>query len=326
MIRVYHLYCNQRNSFLSLKQNIQQVKNESIAIQDELKAILQRRDTSISELKTMNSEANEKIITLEKALVQEKALFHEYRSDTKKEIEMNQIKEENRKAQDEAIKNELHQRIDFFMIITSSYIQGLYDQCLAQEQLMLVEDPTFRPAISRQRLKGGNTKNLNLILEQLNNKIESIHINWEGMLQNDDDRRVIFGNLNNRSQLNLSYIDDLIKKIHIKYTSEVARIESDHGSSLDQLVSRHRNEKSKLLMQIASKNDNYTGLENTFHEKSKKLSDTISDNDKLHEMLKEREAYIVEQDNQMSDFQRNEVTLQNEISSVRIFKLIVTAI
>ncbi len=308
-----------------MKQNLQQVKDESIVIQDELKATLQCRDTSISELNRMNSEANEKIIALEKALDQEKALFHKYRSDMKKEIEMNQIKEENRKAQDETIKNELHERIDFFMIITSSYIQGLYDQCLAQEQLMLVEDPTFRPATSRQ-LKGGNTKNLNLILEQLNNKIESVHINWEGLLQNDDERRVIFGNLNNRSQLNLSYIDDLIKRIHIKYTSEVARIESDHGSSLDQLLSKYKNEKSKLQMQIASKNDNYNGLEKTFHEESKKLSDTISDNDKLHEMLKDKEAYIVEQNNQMSDFQRNEFTLQNEISSVRIFKLIVTTI
>ena len=246
-------------------------------------------------------------------MTEEKLRGEEYRFQMEKELHVQQINEEKRITEENMIKNGLTDRVGFFMTLTSSYIQGLYEQCLAQEELILIEDSSL-PAYTTQKI--GNRTKSNLIIERLENKIESIHIDWEGILQNDDDRRKVFGNLNNRSQINMSHIDYLIKRIHSKNSSETTRIQKGHENELVEIFSRHRNELSRLQKQMSIKDSNYKTLDTSLKKQKEQLSNASIDIEKLNEVLKEKQRRIDNLDSQILNAKKKEASLQQDLSTV----------
>ena len=278
-----------------------------------MKATISHRERSISELETTLKNANKKIHQQQEAMTEEKLRGEEYRFQMEKELHVQRINEEKRIIEENMIKNGLTDRVGFFMTLTSSYIQGLYEQCLAQEELILIEDSSL-PAYTTQKI--GNRTKSNLIIERLENKIESIHIDWEGILQNDDDRRKVFGNLNNRSQINMSHIDYLIKRIHSKNSSETTRIQKGHENELVEIFSRHRNELSRLQKQMSIKDSNYKTLDTSLKKQKEQLSNASIDIEKLNEVLKEKQRRIDNLDSQILNAKKKEASLQQDLSTV----------
>lgn len=200
------------------------------------------------------------------------------------------------------------------MTLTSSYIQGLYEQCLAQEELILIEGSSL-PVHNKQKIRTQTKKNL--ILERLENKIDSIHIDWEGILKNDDDRRKVFGNLNNRSQINMSHIDELVKRIHSKNSSETMRIQKGHENELMDTFSRHRNELARLQKQIRFKDSNYNVLDMSLKKQKEQLSNASIDIKKLNETLKEKQRRIDNLDSQILHAKKEESFMQQDLLKVK---------
>lgn len=302
------------SQILSLKKNIQQIEDESEATQNELKATIYHRQRSVSELEAMLKNANSKIDQLEEAISMEKLRSEEYRLKMDNELKMQQINEEKRIEEENMVKQGLADRIDFFMTLTSSYIQGLYEQCLAQEELILIEGSSL-PVHNKQKIRTQTKKNL--ILERLENKIDSIHIDWEGILKNDDDRRKVFGNLNNRSQINMSHIDELVKRIHSKNSSETMRIQKGHENELMDTFSRHRNELARLQKQIRFKDSNYNVLDMSLKKQKEQLSNASIDIKKLNETLKEKQRRIDNLDSQILHAKKEESFMQQDLLKVK---------
>lgn len=297
---------------------MQRTKEESCAIQNNLKATIAHRETSITELKAIVTNANDNIHRLEDELKEEKRLSEKHRDEMDKKILSLRIKEEERISQDTDIKLQLTKRVEFFKTLTSSYIQGLYEQCLAQEELILMEDQSFYSTQALSKMKCGNVPNLNLIAENLENKIESVHIDWESLLHDDDDRRIIFGNLNNRSQMNLSQIDNVMKRIHAQYLSEIKQIRTGHENDIKEVSSRHREGLFQLQNQIRLKESNFGSLERSFTAKVEKLSDALDEVENLKVTLTDKEEQIFQLSHQVVEAKENANVLHHEISEVRM--------
>ena len=92
-------------------------------------------------MENLVANANQNILELEEELKLEKRSHGEYRIVTNKEMKRRQKEEESRAQKDLATNNSLANRIKFLTTLTSSYVQGLYEQCIAQEELVLLEDP-----------------------------------------------------------------------------------------------------------------------------------------------------------------------------------------
>ena len=73
------------------------------------------------------------------------------------------------------------------------------------------------------------------IEEKISQKIDSTHINWKLELEDENERRKVFGNLNNRVLMNLGHIDSLIKRLHAKHSNEIC----NHVKKVDSICATY---------------------------------------------------------------------------------------
>ena len=233
-----------------------------------MEVTIRHREASIEEFKSSLKGCHEKTRHLECDLHKEQAVYQKFRAEMLQDLEICEMEAKQRKEENEIEKGVLSKRIAHLMTMTSSYIQNLYEQCLTQEELISLENQSLsryqnRINETKKSIVAKNKKGVHLIVERLENRIESIHIDWEGLLKDDDDRRVVFGNLNNRSQINHNQIDDLIKQIHVKRKSDLEKTELNHSNTINELKSKQQTETSLLKDEIEVNKERLMAVEST---------------------------------------------------------------
>lgn len=187
-----------------------------------------------------------------------------------------EVEAKRRAEEDKAEVDALSNRVAHFMTLTSSYIQSLYEQCLTQERMISLEDPSLLSIHSSNskfhRSTSMNKKKVNHVIDRLENSIESMHVDWEGILCDDNDRRIVYGNLNNRSQINNSQIDNLIKRIKQRQKSELDSLQLKNSQALNALKSNYQSEISSLNKQIYLTERKLKDLNATLNESKNDLS------------------------------------------------------
>lgn len=250
-----HIRTHTHDIYRSLNETIKVIEDDANFKQNALEAAIQHHKASINELTSSLKGCHEKILHLECDSHKEQVDHQKFRAQMLQDLQNCEMEAKRRKEEDEIKKGVLSKRIAHLMTMTSSYIQNLYEQCLTQEELISLENQSMsrnnkRINESKQSIVAKNKKNVHLIIERLEKRIESIHIDWEGLLKDDDDRRVVFGNLNNRSQINHSQIDDLIKQIHVRRKSDLEKTELNHSNAINELKCKQQTETSLLKDQI----------------------------------------------------------------------------
>lgn len=290
---------------------------------NELKENIAQRDKSISNLSSMNSSLKENIYQLEAALKDNKQLGKETNEQFEKRFQELKAQEEQRAAREKNVEIKLMERIDSLMNLTSSYIQSLYEQCLVQEDILMIEDPSLLPMAASHNVKMKSLQRqqptLHMILERLVKKIDSNHIDWEGLLQKDEDRRIIFGNLNNRAELNTSHIDTVLKKNHAKHSFTIKQAEIENDTNMKETCSRHYSEIEKLRNQIKTKDESYLTLKASLKENNHKLTEALSTIDTLKGQISDTQKQKDSLDHQVRNATRRGTVLNNDLAMVSLF-------
>lgn len=262
--------------------------------------------------------ANEKISELDDQIKDQKMKADKNHSVMEAEMIRRCREEEIRRITDEGIKTDLLERIDALKVMTSSYIQGLYEQCLAQEIILSRDVPSGQIKPTKMISKK-SIPIFDFVLDRLEAKIESTQIDWGVLLEKDEDRRKIFGHLNNRSHMNISQIDELLKLIHSRKSTEMHHMKVDYKTAINDINLRHKKEVSTLYEEIKTKDMKYAGLDKSYKEKTAKLSNTTNELNKLTKLMNKKKKHIQELEKRIINFRSKEESLQNDISEVSMF-------
>ncbi len=302
-------------------QNTIKITNEvAIAKQNELRGTLCHHEKEIDDLRASLKERDQNILKLENDLQTEQKNHVEIQNKMKWEFEQYKNEAQCHMDEDKAKNDALTSRVEFLTTMTSSYIQNLYEQCLALEKIISLEDEELLKVHSTHMFHKSSTKTkpiVKLVMEHLVNRMESIYIDWEGILTNDDDRRVIFGNLNNRSQINNGQIDDLIKRIHVRKKSELERIHSSHVEAMTSLKLNYENELTSLRQQIEDDKRELKDKETTLLKRQENLSNALT---KIEDVTGVNEKYaqrITKLETDVSEFRTRFNESQDQLLTVR---------
>ena len=313
----FTIYCSFVYSY-SLKSNLSQAKLEYAAVIVEIQTKIKCKEEVISEMKLKLLFANEKISELDDQIKDQKMKADKNHSVMEAEMIRRYREEEIRRITDEGIKTDLLERIDALKVMTSSYIQGLYEQCLAQEIILSRDVPSGQIKPTKMISKK-SISIFDFVLDRLEAKIESTQIDWGVLLEKDEDRRKIFGHLNNRSHMNISQIDELIKLIHSRKSTEMHHMKVDYKTAINDIDLRHKKEVSTLYEEIKTKDMKYAGLDKSYKEKTAKLSNTTNELNKLTKLMNKKKEHIQELEKIIINFRSKEESLQNDISEVSMF-------
>lgn len=207
--------------------------------------------------------------------------------------------------------------VEVLSTLTSSYIRGLYDHCMVQEKILLLAETPPPTSMKARRipisLAGGS---LGLVMERLDKKFESVNIDWDSVLMDDKDRRQIFGNLNNRMQINLNSIDRFITKIRGKYDYEMKQMGEDNTRKELDIHSAH-------AVQLCKLEDNQIQLEEELNKLSKQHKVTTEDLEKtkieLEITIEEKNGEIVDIETQLSD--RSDLHVDRDVLREQLHKV-----
>ena len=162
----------------------------------------------------------------------EKNEAEKYRKETHLEMERREKQKIERAANDQHRNDELNKRVDELNLLTLSHIRGLYDQCLEEENILHIEGALPGTKVTRIPPSDQRSTPIKYIEEQITKKKSSTHIEWGVVLEDEKERRKVFGNLNNRVLMNLGHIDSLIKRLHTKHTYELKRLKNNHAKEV----------------------------------------------------------------------------------------------
>jgi hypothetical protein len=190
-----------------------------------------------------------------------------FREDIQVSMAMREKQEEERATKDQQRNDKLSKRAEELTHLTLSHIQGLYDQCLDEEQILGFQRvlPTTRVTWILSSYQESTP--LNYIEDMISQKTDSTRIDWGVVLEDEKERRIVFGNLNNRVLMNLSRIDSFIKRLHTKHDYELNRLKDTHGKRVSNIC-RTYDEKISILEGIGK------DRENRLNEMSKECIDT----------------------------------------------------
>jgi len=218
--------------------------------------------------------------------------------------------------------------IEVLSTLTSSYIRGLYEHCIVQENILpLLEEspPPDRPA----KISEGN---LALVMERLNKKIESAHVDWDSVLMDDKDRRQIFGNLNNRMQMNLSDINRFIAKIRRKHEVEMRRKGEDNAlkelnvkKSYEVQLCKVDEQKIQLRKEFYNLSNQHEATKKDLEETCTKLEKNMREGKKKKDIItgveKQLSELHEERDNIFQQLQETRQTLNDEIENLTLSEI-----
>ena len=297
--------------------NIRLIKDRNKSLEQKLAQTIEERNTTVSDLERQLEDAKREIAILKDSLSKEKQEANAFREETKVEVQKCQSIEHDRAAKDLAANEELTQKVNVLTNLSASYIQGLYDQCLEQEQILLLEGALPSVHGTKKNTKS-DIESLRHIEEKLKQKKDSIHINWEMMLKDESVRRIIFGNLNNRTQMNLGHIDKLIQKLHAKYGNEMRRVNKTNEQRLNGVCTSY-DDKISLLQTQATRTDTELDLVSTDCLETKKhLATALSDIERMKVDKTNCDETIVGLDQALSETKQSNASLNNELSKVRL--------
>jgi hypothetical protein len=243
-----------------LESELSVSRNEINEMKCQFKEAATRYERTIQGWESRNLISKEKIANLEREILLKVDEDKEYRQKVKLDIDSYNEAEEKRTVQYAAEKDMITDKLNVLDSLTSSYIRGLYDHCLAQDEILDIESKERK---TKNPSKNGIQSNkLSYVFERLENKSESMHIDWDEILGNENDRRQIYGKLNNRAERNLSDISKLIN-----------RMRSRHGAIMKKSQDKCD---QKLLNQRSSYESHLTGLRKSVQEKETALSEITS--------------------------------------------------
>lgn len=298
---------------------MKQYENDQNNLQVKIDCITFERNKSVSDLGDQLKEANDRILHLEQDL--QNAVHEANKLEMHYSDEMDrrdQLESTKRKEAENAI-NDLTERVNLLVNLTSSYVHGLFDHCHAQEKTLRAEN--FLPDRYKNHRKTGNTKSEidfdetnetmpNLLQYHLGKGMDCNTINWESILQNEDDKRKSLVYLNNRIQINHDQFGNLISKLHRKYQSSTKWLEEKHLKDLqeERTISREKNqelvkfleEKEEIIKDLICKVDDLKG----------EVDCQISFNQKLR--LKDEESCST-----MALLEKDKNSLLEEVSTIK---------
>ena len=210
---------------------------------------------------------------------------------------------------------QMEEKIQSLTNLTCSYIRGIYDHCIEQERLMVQKKHRLSNTISKSM-----SGNLKVVIDHLHCGKNSKKLDWDALLKDDIDRRLIFGNLTNRLQMGIYEISNLFKTISEEHKIECKRMSKSKERIIDDLTQTHTKtmkaledslSKSKQygqscddkILEITQMNEqmkdkNCTlqnqciSLENHFEEKQRELHHTRNNLTKLKTIIKDKEEEI----------------------------------
>lgn len=223
--------------FLSFRQDgiIRSTKQQLDSLEKKLAHTMNERNTTVENLDAKLASANMLIKDLRAELLKEKKEAEAFRKDTKLNLEMREQKESERSANDQRRNNDSSKQVDELTNLTLSHIQGLYDQCLEQELILIAEGALPKTRVKRMSSSSEQITPIKSIEEKISQQIDSTHINWKVELEDEHERRKVFGNLNNRVLMNLGHIDSLIKRLHAKHSNEIC----NHVKKVDSICATY---------------------------------------------------------------------------------------
>ena len=215
--RINSLYDKGKDSIIALQK-------EHIKVADADKCTIATLDDQILKLNTMvKTQQNE--IEFKRKEAEHFRLKIE--RTLQKYDEINRIK----KSRDISLM-EKDKSLEVMANLSSSHIQGLYDYTMALEKILENGGKdNVKPALKYTE----NNKNLSYILNKLEKRLDSTDINWKNLLEDEGDRRHIFGNLNNRLHLNLFKLKKHIENLHRKHRLERNKILHESARKISEI-------------------------------------------------------------------------------------------
>ena len=156
-------------------------------------------------------------------------------------------------SEDDAI-FQMKEKIQSLANLTCSYIRGIYDHCIEQERLIEPKNNVLSNSNSKS-MKG----NLKIVIHHLNCGKDSKKLDWDTLLKDEVDRRLIFGNLTNRLQMGIYKISNLLKTVSEEHKIECTRLSKAQERILRDLTQTHE-KRMQTLADSLSKYKQYGQL------------------------------------------------------------------
>ena len=137
-----------------------------------------------------------------------------------------------------------------------SCIRSTYENCLVQENMLRENRSELQK--NKKLLSAAPPTNefARMVLDSLNNALESDTIEWASSLKNEMDQRHVLGNLQNRLQMGQFSLTKCFDKIHKGAATDMRKCQDEHKKQIDEKVNRIW-ELEKLLTESIKVNRRY---------------------------------------------------------------------
>ena len=294
-------------------------KEENLNLKQKLATTVDERNATVGDLEQRLRRAEDQITTLKRGLKKEKEASESFRLQTRLELKKMQTIEQQRAQEDKTTNDNLTNKGNLLMNLTSSHIQGLYDQCLEQEHILRLEC-ALPSSISTKKSSSSVSEALKNIEDKLAQKVESIHLNWEALLEDECNRRVVFGNLNNRAMMNLGHIDRLIRRLHGKYENDLKRAEERNKERLNGMCASYDEKRSLLESQEKQKAIELERVSLDCFDTKKRLTTALTGIDSLKEEASSCKKIIKDQERSILEAKKTIATTESDLVKVRVLQ------
>ena len=218
-----------------------------------------------------------------------------------------------KKATDESIEDK-NKELEALQNLTSSFIRGTYDHCLAQEKILQIEGFLAKSCVKNAKIEN---ENLNHVLYNLNKRLESRHFDWDELLNNATDRRQIFGNLNNRLQRNLHNLGTLIENIRARHEAEIERMKNRNNEKMEELICSYKENIDQLETSIQLKDNQVLSLSKKYEILKRDYGESKTKLQKQIIECTQKRGIISELNNRLSENEKEKIRAAQEIVEVR---------
>ena len=197
----------------------------------------------------------------------------------------------------------LQSKVSSLTSFTSGYAGCIFDQCVSQENLLKSEGYTLEgssrciPVVNTAQNEDKSA--VAAIRRRLDNSSDNracddtANIDWNTILDSEDDRRQILAHLGNRMQMGLHSLEKAFEHRGREHKAEMKQICCDHDRRLGSLRSYHEQEMSKLQTELDKVTSEYQQAEAD----RRRLEKT---NEDLSSQLESAQSKICKQERQLS--------------------------
>jgi chromosome segregation ATPase len=284
---------------------------------------MKERHDTVQELDDRIKNTNLRVSNLEEELLEKASQVEDMKIRNQEELERNHQAECQRAATDKGIIEKMKNKVEALTTLTVSYAQGLYDQCLAQEKMLKLENSLpSRMQHHRARLKrigerqedDRHESSLDLILRRLTESVESTKISWDRLLENETDRRQVLVNLNNRVQINQQHYDDMFHKLHKKYQYESDQIKKQFMKTIEMDKEKYTKRIEELMNEVQNQDFSIQNLVRSSNDLNNNLENAKSSNEKLKASCEQKLVYIETLENELSEL-RTQISGKDQLIS-----------